>query len=421
LGASGAHPARLIIPLTLIVLAAGSAASQKIDAINLLVRIRQHVRDSIIDVPNYTCLETMDRGISAPDGALEFRERLRVEVLVAEHNELFAWPGSSDFSDPMGDWIDRGAIGNGNFWAELYNLFIASEASVKYAGMETLGGVSVYRFDFQVPSLSSRYTLSIAGKTSTTAYSGSFWADKNSLELVRIDTNAEDIPPDLDCSENRTSVTYRRVKLAGRERILPSTSELEIVDRTRSRSHNAVAFSGCRRYGAVSTLSFDDPPAVATKAVEPRKDLELPADVTLVLKLAGPITTEESAAGDEITAVLDKPLRTGNIQLARGAKVLGRIRRLEQHAKAHEAMTLVALEFYAVDSPEGRMRFKARLTGPVAQPGQILSTLHGPEFTSGTEGLDIVDEGASTGVGRFRVAGKRVRLDRGFRTVWKTE
>ena len=152
----------------------------------------------------------------------------------------------------------------------------------------------------------------------------------------------------------------------------------------------------------------------------------MPADVTLALKMDGPITMEESAAGDEIVAVLDKPVKSGDILLAKGARVLGRIRRLERYSRARQfgspgAVTMVALEFYAVDSREGLIRFKARLTGPVAMATERISRLRGPEFTTGEEGLDIVDDGASSGVGRFRVPGKNLRLARGFRTLWKTE
>jgi hypothetical protein len=202
---------------------------------------------------------------------------------------------------------------------------------------------------------------------------------------------------------------------------LAATSQLEIVNRNNYRSHNTIGFTGCRHYGAVSAVSFDGQPATSATGEGPRDDLKLPANLTLTLKLDRPITTEDSAAGDEITAVLDKPVKSGDIRLEKGARVLGRIRRLEQHSKTREPMTMVAMEFYAVDAPQGRIRIKVRLTGPVAVPGQALETPAGLQFSPGTVGLDIVDAGASTGVGRFQVPGKNLHLARGFRTVWKTE
>src|SRR5262249_34059973 len=163
----------------------------------------------------------MERSIYDPAGQIEFRERLRLEVLVTQATELFAWPGSTDFTaEPLESWISRGAIGNGNFAAQLHNLFVVPAATLRDAGIETRDQHSLHRFDFHTPLLSSRYFLSMHGKSMTTAYSGSFWVNKESLDLVRLETRAEEIPYDLDCSKAHESVTYGRVRLGVSERVL---------------------------------------------------------------------------------------------------------------------------------------------------------------------------------------------------------
>ena len=59
-----------------------------------------------------------------------------MEVLFAETTELFAWPGSSEFtSEPLQNWIGAGAIGNVDFVTEILNLFVISAATVKYSGV----------------------------------------------------------------------------------------------------------------------------------------------------------------------------------------------------------------------------------------------------------------------------------------------
>jgi hypothetical protein len=75
-------------------------------------------------------------------------------VLVTADGELFAWPGYADFmTEPLGSWIDTGSIDTGSFAAELYNLFLASAATVKYAGLETRDQQTLYRLDFHAPLL----------------------------------------------------------------------------------------------------------------------------------------------------------------------------------------------------------------------------------------------------------------------------
>jgi hypothetical protein len=296
---------------------------------------------------------------------------------------------------------------------------VVPAATVKYAGRETRDRRSLDRFVFHTPLLSSRYSLSIHGNSATTAYSGSFWVDPDSLDLVRLETRAEEIPPDLDCSEARDSVTYGRVRLGVDERLLPSAAELTLVNRDGRESRNTIAFSRCRHYTAGTSLSFDAPPDPTAPALE-RRQQTLPAGVAPALRLEQPISIGESAAGDQIAARLDKAVTAGAVLLPRGTRVLGRIRRLEQHFGS-PASILVGLQFFAAETPEGRIPFSARLTGPRGIPDEIRAVRDRLEIVHGLEGLDIEDDGASTGVGRFRVSGKDLRLQRGFRTLWKTQ
>ncbi len=111
----------MIRALTVFLAAACSLTAQIDFGLELWARVRQHLGASVAGLPNYTCQETMERSIYAPTGQIEFRERLRLEVLVTETTELFAWPGSTDFtSKPLENWIGRGAIGTGNFAAQLH-------------------------------------------------------------------------------------------------------------------------------------------------------------------------------------------------------------------------------------------------------------------------------------------------------------
>jgi hypothetical protein len=263
--------------------------------------------------------------------------------------------------------------------------------------------------------------VTVRGKSAITAFAGSFWVDQESLDLVRLESRAEEIPPDLDCNEVRESVTYGRVRLGVNERLLPSSAELALVRREGGESRNTIAFSKCLHYTAATSLSFTTPrdPAVPVRA-RPQPELELPAGVALVLRLEQPISIGESAAGDRIVARLDKKVTSGSVLLPKGTRVLGRIRRLERHFSS-PASILVGLQFFAAEAPEGRITFRARLTGPEATPDVMKLVNDDLEIVHGAPGLDIEDDGASTGVGSFRVLAKELNLQRGFRTLWKTQ
>jgi hypothetical protein len=409
----------MIRALIMFMAGACGVTAQSDAALDLWVHVREHIRSTASGLPNYTCQESMERSIQDSAGQIEFRERLRLEVLFAETTELFAWPGSSEFtSEPLQNWIGAGAIGNGDFVTELQNLFVVSAATVTYAGLETRGQRALHRFDFHVPILNSGYSLTIHGKSATTAYAGSFWVDQQSLDIFRLETHAEAIPFDLDCSDAHQSVTYGRVRLGVRERLLPSAGELAIVSRDGHESRNMIGFSNCRQYTASSSLSFNTPPDIDAVA-RLRPTQALPADLALVLRLEQPISVE-SAAGDQIVARLDKPVNAGSIALPKGTRVLGRIRRLERHLSSPPSI-LIGLQFFAAESPEGLLTFSARLTGPRSTPDTIKVVNTRFESVPGAAGLDIQDDGTRTGVGSFSVPGKELRLGRGLRTVWKTQ
>jgi hypothetical protein len=302
---------------------------------------------------------------------------------------------------------------------ELLNLFVISAATAKYESLEIRDQRALHRFDFQMPILNSGYTLAIRGKSATTAYSGSFWVDQESLDIVRLETRAEGIPADLDCSEAHQSVTYGRVRLGIGERLLPSAGELVIVSRDGHESRNMIGFNNCRQYTASSSLSFTTPPDLAVPA-KPQPPRAVPADVVLVLRLEQPISVAESAAGDPIVARLDKAVNAGGVLLPKGTRVLGRIRRLEQHLSS-PAWILVGLQFFAAETPDVFITFSARLTGPRSTPDTIQVVNSRLESVPGAAGLDIQDDGTGTGVGTFRVPGQKLGLGRGLRTVWKTQ
>jgi len=158
---------RSILRALLILLAAAQCITAQNDFDReLLGRIREHTASSVAGLPNYTCQETMERSIYKSSGRILFHERLLLEVLIVRGGELFAWPGSTEFTmEPLAAWIAGGAIADGNFGSTLHNLFLSSAATFRYAGMETRDQRTPYRLDFHAPLLSSKYHVMVHGKS----------------------------------------------------------------------------------------------------------------------------------------------------------------------------------------------------------------------------------------------------------------
>jgi hypothetical protein len=87
---------------------------------------------------------------------------VRLEVAKTGGKELFAWPGSKNFQDrPIGAFVPGGLIGDG-----------------------VLQGRSAMRIDYVVrPTKKSAFKIATEGGSAALGYSGSWWADSETLDL----------------------------------------------------------------------------------------------------------------------------------------------------------------------------------------------------------------------------------------------
>ena len=160
-----------------------------------------------------------------------------------------------------------GAIGTGPFSAVARNLFVNDNGRTTGWGEERLLEKPALRYDFVIPEMFAGYTLESGGVSGTAGLEGTFWADADSLELLRVEERAVDIPPYLDVRDAATTVTYAKTRIGASDVLLPRRAELVITNMNGLRRRNAIEFTGCREYVADSVIHFDtvEPPVAAPK------------------------------------------------------------------------------------------------------------------------------------------------------------
>ena len=242
-------------------------------------------------MPNYTCLQTIERTQRSPGKRTQLMDVVRVEVALVNGRELFAWPGSKKFEDlEIVDMVKGGAIGNGNFALHAKAVFQSSSPRFTFAGERIKeDGRKTLRWDFVVPQLASGYTLRQGRNLAVVGFHGAFWVDAQSMDLIRLEVAADEIPPTLQISRAQDSVEYVRVQLGEEAFLLPSKSELVIADTGGTESQNRITFNGCRQYTGESTISFADP-TPTEKIAETIRTIDIPPGLTLDMALETPIT-----------------------------------------------------------------------------------------------------------------------------------
>lgn len=409
-------------------LAAGLAAQEPPpEPEGLLDLIRSHVGESLRRLPDYTCLQTIER-YERRRASREFvlSDRLRLEVALVEGKEYFAWPGETRFEvSRITQLVPGGTIGNGNFALHAYSVFLSTAPEFAYRGETTLGARRVIRYDFRVPRAKSGYTLRVGERQSVVGFRGSFYVDRDTLDLVRLEVVAEEIPPVLGVDHAADSMEYRPVRIGEKEFVLPAASELLLRDADGSEYRNRTSFTRCRQYTGESVLSFTGPLEEVAPGEGPnaQKKIFLPPGLTVGLALETAVDSAQAAVGDAIEArVTGDVKKDGIVWLPKGARARGRITRLARRSSpvAHYE---VGLRFDRVEFPAGSSDFPAFLeavltAGGISTTQSTLGRL--PSVGGRRVAIAVLEPEDGPGSGFLIVTGTRLQLPKGLQMMWRT-
>ncbi len=439
---SGRLQAALV--LALLALASSESGGQDVQfppGVLLLSRIKRHVAQELEHLPEYTCLETVDRSLSHGDskgkpGKLEPLDTLRLEILYSGRKELYASPGAHVFRDESpAAFIAGGMIGDGVFATQLQSIFVSGTALFNFRGEDTVardhGWGRAVKYDFLIPQNLSGWNIHLLHASGVIGEKGSFWADPETLELLRIEVHADEVPPDLRLADVIITSDYARMRIGAEDIMLPQAAEMRLLELGGNEYFDQFEYTHCRSYQAESSISFNDvdaspkpAPAAATPAPAsvPGISGNLPAGLDVPITLTTGVdnnSTVGTLLEGQVSANVDFK---GKTVIPKGAPIHGRIRRLERYAEAG-GYYVVGLEFTDVEAGDSFWRFYADLKSASGAPGLewLISTGRTQNlfdgFQSTTETIRLPD---LPGVGSFFIRAARFVLPAGFRMQWKT-
>jgi len=389
----------------------------------LLARIKVRAAENLEKLPNYTCLETIERTRRRIGGRrFELIDVLRLEVGFVDHKEVYAWPGSGKFEDkPIHDMVSGGAIGNGSFALHVRGVFLGGAATFTHVGERVLNGRALLRYDYDVPNFRSGYRIRVRPQEGVAAYRGSIYVDPRSLDLVRLDVNTYDIPPHLPVASTEETLEYARVPIGEQTFLLPQSSEMVLRDLQGNESRNRLRFTQCRQFAGESVLRFagadevDSLPSLTAPpvALTPPSRVTLPSGLGLDLKLNQPIDITTSAIGDQLTATVMRDVkRKGVLLIPKGARVTGRLVKMERRRMPRMLAWAAGVEFTHIEWANSYGDLHVEL---VAAPPTLNSTAIGQRtYTITRETL------ANPQTGILYIRGETGKIPAGTRTAWRT-
>ncbi|MCC6586440.1 MAG: hypothetical protein IT168_06955 [Bryobacterales bacterium] len=388
------------------VAAASAAATAEADAIRL-TRIKVHMSEILTRIPDYTCQLTVERTARlAKTRRFRLIDLLRLEVALVQGRELFSWPGEGKFDDrEIGKIVGGGTIGNGNFALHARAVFLGGGVDFKYEGTREEKGRTLVRYTYRVPRAKSGYTLKSGALQGVTGYHGFFEVDQNSIDLVRLEVEAEDIPAHLPIQAARDLMEYARVKIGEHEFLLPKYAELSLTDEAGAEHRNRTTFAACRQYSGESVISFADPtpePAngvAGAEAPAANVAVELPSGLGLLISLEDTLRFDKAAVGDPVVArIVENARWKGKTMVPRGAILRGRVMGFNRYY-ARSEIVRADVQFTSLEFPGAH----AEIAGAL----EDVSTL--PGWTRAA-----VDK-----QGIIYISGTRLELPRGLRMLWR--
>lgn len=400
----------------------------------LLSQVKRHTAGELKQLNNVSCLETVYREQQTRKGKMMPLDTVRLEVLTDGHAEQYASPGDRKFSSehPI-TYAGSGVLGNGFFGLYLRSIVLSGFALTQYKGEEENGGRRLARWNYRLSAAWSREKINLLEGSGTVGFHGSFWADPETYDVARLELHADEIPSTLPIKESGASIEFERTRLGGgADVLLPQSAEYLLIKTSGEIDHNRLEFTHCRVFGAESSIDFRatgaDAPTPQFGASTVDDTLRpLPAGLQIEVKLTNPISGD-MPVGSLIEGAVAAKVK-GAATIAEGSPVRGRIRRMEHYSNPMPYF-VVALEFTELESEGIRYRFYADAveidTGQGARRAM--------ETPERIEALDLGFGGFSfkstkttfhftdlPGVATFFVNGTALKLQPGFRTVWKTK
>ena len=234
----------------------GSADSASIPSLPhsapLIERARVAALQFSQKLPNFICQEFMSRFAQQGRGEKVPQDIVSAEIIYEDGQETYRNVKINNrlTNKPLTE-ID-GAWSTGEFASALLDLFDpASQAHFSSGRASATSGLPAQVYDFQVQAANSHWKLEVGPQTVVTDYTGSVWVDPSTARVLRIETQARNIPSDFPIDTVESAIDYSDVMIEGKSFLLPVHAESLGCQRGSSFcTHNIIDFRNYHEFKA---------------------------------------------------------------------------------------------------------------------------------------------------------------------------
>jgi hypothetical protein len=111
-------------------------------------------------------------------------------------------------------------------------------------------------WDYEIPAFLRGLQIEWQGFVANVGVRGTFWVDRETMDLVRTEERVVDPPPLTGMKAGDSVVEYARMRIGTSSVLLPRSAVLTVVNLDGMEKRNELTFSACREYTAESKVTF---------------------------------------------------------------------------------------------------------------------------------------------------------------------
>ena len=242
------------------------------ESADVIAQARSKTLEAVAEMPDFVVKQQIQRAIAyAGTGNYHNLDRLVVAVSYKSSGEelykVLSLNGTIQTNPEQKRTYEEvgGTSSTGEFVTILATIFKPeSDTRFQYVDSDVIRGRKTLMFDYDVEKDKAKQTItsSAAHTVSTiTGMRGRIWIDGENFRVLRIDSEATEIPDTFPVRSARRQIDYEWTTISGEKYLLPLVSDVRLTARESKstlETRNVIRFKDYQKYGTDVTIVEED-------------------------------------------------------------------------------------------------------------------------------------------------------------------
>ncbi|CAN5840492.1 hypothetical protein BH20ACI4_BH20ACI4_21490 [soil metagenome] len=253
------------------------------EARELIEKARTNTLESVEEMPDFVVKQVINRGIGYA-GTGNFRNRDRLVVAVSyrssgqeEYKVLSVNGVLQNNPDSKQSYAQTGGTSStGEFVTVLAKIFKKeSDTKFEIVDTDTIRGRRTVAFDYSIERDKAKQQITFFAyydDSVITGMKGRIWIDRENFRVLRVETEATDIPESFPIRSAKRVIDYDWVNISEQRYLLPLLSDVRLTARQSKETYetrNIIKFKDYQKFGTDVIVLEDDTEEVIEDEVKP--------------------------------------------------------------------------------------------------------------------------------------------------------